>query len=79
MSSGTNVANDALLVQLVRGSLGQNAETRDLSQPSISSCSFVVTLHGCVGVSEDRCTIEEAVRRVPGVRDVVNKMIVRSQ
>ncbi|MDQ3892018.1 MAG: BON domain-containing protein [Actinomycetota bacterium] len=78
MSSGTSVANDALLVQLVWGSLGQNAETRGLSRPNVSSCSFV-TLHGCVRVSEERCTIEEAVRRVPGVRDVVNKMIVRSQ
>ena len=79
MSSGMSVANDAILVQLVRGSLGQNAETRGLSRPNVSSCALVVTLHGCVRVSEERGTIEEAVRWVLGVRPVVNKMIVRSQ
>ncbi len=77
MSSGTSVANDALLVQLVRSSLGQNAETRSLSRPNVSSCSFVVTLHGRAGDAEERRVIEKAVRRVPGAQGVVNKMIVR--
>ncbi|MDQ3860932.1 MAG: hypothetical protein M3266_05040 [Actinomycetota bacterium] len=74
MSSGTSVPYDALLVQLVRGSLGQNAETRDLLGPNVSSCSFVVTLHGGVGGVEERHVIEEVARRVtrcpgPGEED----------
>lgn len=77
--SSKGVANDSLLVQLVRGSLGQNAETRGLSRPNVSSCSFVVTLHGRAGGAEERRAIEKAVRRVPGVQGVVNKMIVRAQ
>lgn len=68
------VANDALLVQLVRGTLGQIPETRALSRPNVSSCKFVVTLHGYARGPEERRTIEEAVRGVPGVRGVVNKM-----
>ena len=74
MSSGTTVANDALLVQLVRSSLGRDAKTRGLSRPNVSSCSFVITLHGCAGDAEERRIVEEAVRRVPGVRGLVNKM-----
>jgi osmotically-inducible protein OsmY len=70
----TRVANDALLVQLVRGSLGQAAKTRDLPRPNVSSCSFVVTLHGCARGPEERRVIEEAVGQVSGVRGVVNKM-----
>jgi len=68
------VANDALLVQLVRGSLGKDAKTRELARPNVSSCKFVVTLHGCAQGPEERDAIEEVVRRVPGVRGVVNKM-----
>ena len=79
MSSGTSVPHDALLVQLVRGSLGQNAETRGLLGPNVSSCSFVVTLHGGVGGVEERRVIEEALRRAPGVQNLVKKMIVRPQ
>ena len=75
MSSGTSVANDALLVQLARGSLGQYAKTRGLSRPNVSSCSFVVTLHGCVRVLEECCAIEEAVCRVPSVQGVVNMSV----
>jgi osmotically-inducible protein OsmY len=67
-------ANDALLVQLVRGALGR----RSGGSPriNVSSCSFVVTLHGIAGSAEERDEIEGAVRAVPGVRDVSNKMRV---
>ncbi len=67
-------ANDALLVQLVRGSLGR----RSSGSPriNVSSCSFVVTLHGIAGSAEERDGIEAAVRAVPGVKDVVNKLRV---
>ncbi len=77
MATGTNVvANDAHLVQLVRGSLGRDAATRGLSRPNVSSCKFVVTPHGCTRTPEERCAFEEVVRRVPGVRDMVNKILV---
>lgn len=72
--SSTTVANDALRVQLVLSSLGRNAKTRGLSRPKVSSCSFVITLHGCAGGAEERRILEEALRRVPGVRGLVNKM-----
>jgi osmotically-inducible protein OsmY len=59
--------------------LGQNVETRGLSRPNVSSCSFVVTLHGRAGGAEERRAIEEVVRRVPGLPGVVNKLIARLQ
>ncbi len=70
MASETGPANDALLVQLVRGALGRSPRI------NISSCSFVVTLHGAVRSAQERDGIEAAVRAVPGVRDVVNKLRV---
>ncbi len=76
MATVTNVANDAHLVQLVRGSLRRDAATRRLSRPNVSSCKFVVTLHGCTRTPEERRAFEEVVRRVPGVRGVVNKILV---
>src|ERR671910_3329189 len=44
-------ANDALLVQLVRGTpgrgtLGRGPRSRGEPRINVSSCSFVVTLHG---------------------------------
>ena len=63
-------ANDAQLAQLVRGALGRR------SRINVSSCSFVVTLHGAVSSVEERNGIEAAVRAVQGVRDVVNKLNV---
>ena len=63
-------ANDALLIQLVRGALGRRPRI------NVSSCSFMVTLHGTVNNAEERNRTEAAVRMVPGVRDVVNKLVV---
>jgi osmotically-inducible protein OsmY len=71
-SSEAVPANDALLAQLVRGALGRRP--RGTSWINVSSCSFVVTLHGTVRSWEKRDKIEAAVRAVPGVRDVVNKL-----
>ena len=68
------LANDAFLVQLVRGALSKEAKTRDLARPNVSSCKFVVTLHGSVRTPEERYAIEEVARRLPGVRGVVNKI-----
>ena len=66
-------ANDALLIQLVRGgALGRRS--RGAPRINVSSCSFVVTLHGTVRSVVERDGIEAAVRAVPGVEDVVNKL-----
>jgi osmotically-inducible protein OsmY len=65
-------ANDALLIQLVRGALGRRS--RGVPRINVSSCSRVVTLHGTASSAEERDGIEAAVRAVPGVRDVVNKL-----
>jgi osmotically-inducible protein OsmY len=46
------------------------------SRPNVRSCKLVLPLHGCSQGPEERDAIEEAVRRVPGVRDVVNKIEV---
>lgn len=43
---------------------------------NISSCSFVVTLHGLASSAERRHEIEAAVRAVPGVQGVVNRLEV---
>jgi osmotically-inducible protein OsmY len=73
-ATGVTLANDAFLVQLVRGALSKEAKTRDLPRPNVSSCKFVVTLHGSVRTPEERYAIEEVARRLPGVRGVVNKI-----
>jgi osmotically-inducible protein OsmY len=66
-------ANDALLVQLVRTALGRR-RPRGTPRINVSSCSFVVTLHGTVRSAEERDLAEAAVRAVAGVADVVNKL-----
>ena len=76
MSLSRTVANDALLIQLVRCSLGRSAKIRALPRPNISSCKFVVTLHGYARDPEERYAVEEAVRQVPGVQGVVNRLRV---
>ena len=60
----------------MRGALGRDAATRGLSRPNISSCKFVVTLHGCVDTPQERRAFEEVMCRVPGVRGVVNKILI---
>jgi osmotically-inducible protein OsmY len=67
-------ANDALLVQVVRTALGRRL--RGTPRINISSCSFVVTLHGTVRSGGERARVEAAVREVAGVEDVVNKLRV---
>jgi osmotically-inducible protein OsmY len=67
-------ANDALLAQLVRGALGRSG--RGTSGINVSSCSFVITLHGSVGSVEERQDIGKVARKVPGVEGVTNKLRV---
>jgi osmotically-inducible protein OsmY len=76
VSTGTNVSNDAHLVQLVRGSLARDTTTRGLSRPNVSSCKFIVILHGCTRTPEERRAVEEVVCWMPGVRGVVSKILV---
>ena len=66
-------ANDAHLVQLVRRALG-----RLRPRVNVSSCSFVVTLHGPVSSPQERDEIEALVRTVPGVSGVINRLRVTS-
>jgi osmotically-inducible protein OsmY len=70
--------NDAHLIQLVRGVLGRVDRTRGMPRPNVSSCKRIVTLHGISRGPEERRAVEEAVRRVPGVRGVVNKLAVEA-
>jgi osmotically-inducible protein OsmY len=67
-----DVPNDAHLVQLVRGALGRCPRSRGRPRVNVSSCSFVVTLHGTASDAGERDAIAALVRAVPGVRDVVN-------
>jgi len=67
-------ANDALLAQRVRGALGRSG--RGTSGINVSSCSFVITLHGSVGSVEERQDIGKVARKVPGVEGVTNKLRV---
>jgi osmotically-inducible protein OsmY len=69
---GNASANDAMLAQLVRGALGRSG--RGTSGINVSSCSFVVTLHGSVGSVEEREEIGRVASTAPGVEDVVNKL-----
>jgi len=66
--------NDAHLVQLVRGALGRGGRLRGVPRINVSSCEFVVTLHGSVGDMKEKQEIEATVRAVPGVRDVMNRL-----
>ena len=77
-NTGASVANDCLLVQLVRSFLGHDAKTFGLERPNVSSCFIVITLHGRVVGMEEHRTLEERVCRVPGVRNVVNRIEDRS-
>jgi len=70
-------ANDAMLVQLVRGYLGRRSFGGS-SRINISSCGFVVTLHGSVTSWEEALAVENTVSRVPGVRGVENRLRVRA-
>ena len=67
-------ANDALLAQLVRGALGTSG--RGTSGINVSSCSFVVTLHGSVGSVDERDEVGRIASTVPGVEAVMNKLKV---
>jgi osmotically-inducible protein OsmY len=66
------LANDAMLAQLVRGALGRRG--RGTSGINVSSCSFVVTLHGSVGSVEERDEVGRVASTVPGVEGVVDKL-----
>jgi osmotically-inducible protein OsmY len=68
-------ANDALLAQLVRGALGRSG--KGTVGINVSSCSFVVTLHGSVGSVEEREEVGGVASTVPGVEAVTNKLRVR--
>jgi osmotically-inducible protein OsmY len=70
-------ASDAMLAQLVRGALGRRGRTGGRPKVNVSSCGFVVTLHGRVEDDEEADGILARVRAVPGVRGVVNRLNTR--
>lgn len=63
--------NDAHLVQLVRVRLGR-ANLSSIEKVNVSSCKFVVTLHGIVPSYEVRNCVGDAVGEVSGVRGVIS-------
>ena len=73
------VANDAHLIQIVRGALGRDPRTRGLPRPNISSCKLIISLHGSVPGAEESRYLEEAVLSVPGVLGVENKLVLTSR
>lgn len=75
-SANSVPANDALLAQNVRSGLGRAEHLNKRSRINVSSCSFVITLHGVVESREERAGIEARVRSVAGVEDVINKLRV---
>ena len=75
-SQGGAPANDALLIQLVRGALGRRGFPAGSPRINVSSCERVVTLHGLASSDEERGEIEGVVRSVQGVRNVFNKLRV---
>jgi osmotically-inducible protein OsmY len=54
--------------------LGRDGYFRESPRINVSSCNLVVTLHGSVKDVGEREGIEAAVRAVPGVRDVTNRL-----
>ena len=54
--------------------MGRHGRLRGSPRVNVSSCKFVVTLHGSVRDVGEREEIEAAVRAVPGVRDVTNRL-----
>ncbi len=67
----TEPANDAHLVQFVRSALGKKGLLRGVN---VSSCGFVVSLHGTLEDGRVREEIEAVVRSVEGVEGVVGKL-----
>lgn len=67
-------ASDVLLIQRVKTALGQDERTRGLQRQNVSSCESIVTLHGIVSGPEERRAVEDVVREVAGVREVINEI-----
>lgn len=58
--------------------MGREARNVDLSRVNVSSCGFIVTLHGATAHAEDRRAVERMVGKVPGVLGVESKLKVVS-
>lgn len=75
VDGGGPPANDAQLIQNVRSALGRDGSS---SRLNVSSCGFVITLHGTVRDEGCRRGVEMQVRRVGGVCEVENKLRVQT-
>lgn len=67
-------ANDAHLIQLVRGRLGRDDALSGDPKLNVSSCGMVVSLHGFVRNPELRDRAGEIASSVYGVEGVINKL-----
>ena len=65
-------ANDALLVQPLRGALGK--DSRGWRRINGSSCPFVVTLHGVADSNEERYESRQPPGRRRGSGNVANRL-----
>lgn len=66
--------SDAVLVQRIRSSLGPLQKRLDLPHLHVTSCDRNVTLHGVADTAAQAQQLEDAVRTVPGVRGLENRL-----
>lgn len=66
--------SDAVLVQRIRSSLGPLQKRLDLPHLHVTSCNRNVTLHGVADTPAQAQQLEDAVRTVPGVRGLDNRL-----
>lgn len=67
---------DDVLVDRVRSMLGPLEKRLDLPRVHVSVMAGVAILHGCVGADDERTAIVIAVRRIPGIRSVDDRLHV---
>ena len=72
-------ANDAALIQAVRTALGREERLGGRPKINVSSCSFVVSLHGTVADRESGDVYERVVLGVPGVAGVKNELRIANE
>ena len=69
-------AYDADIAARVKASIMADARIRSRESITVKSVNGVVELHGEPKSVEDRLLANEAARRVPGVRNVINNMVM---
>ncbi|WP_119067453.1 BON domain-containing protein [Rubrobacter indicoceani] len=75
----SRAANDAHLIQLVRGAFGRDEALQEGSRLDVSSCRMMVSLHGSVKSDGRRERAERVAASVSGVEGVINKLRVNPE